>query len=201
MKRVEALKLRRMVLALKKKISIGLMAVLLLTACLGNKREPANRHCKNQRYMQIGSSLRRGMVRWVATYSLLFLLYHLLLFAAKAHLIPGWVYPVLHLTVASLGVIFPVFQSSPSMVYITVLGMVASLCMLAVASTKLGLEGWKLFRLVMLPHPAIASIYGAGKAVMGATDTPWWGWIVTGTVAYLLLLAASVTILKLEGEL
>ncbi len=200
MKRVEALKLRQMVLALKKKISIGLMAALLLTACLGNKREPANRHCKNQRYMQIGSSLRRGIVRWVATYSLLFLLYHLLLFAARAHLIPGWVYPVLHLTVAPLGVIFPVFQT-PSMVYITVLGMVASLFMLAVASTKLGLEGWKLFRLVMLPHPAIASIYGAGKAVTGATDTPWWGWIGMGAVAYLLLLAASVAILKLEGEL
>ncbi len=152
--------------------------------------------------MQISNSLRRGIVRWVATYSLLFLLYHLLLFAAKAHLIPGWLYPVLHLTVASLGVIFPVFQTTHStLVYITVLGMVASLCMLVVASTKLGLEGWKLFRLVMLPHPAIASIYGAGKAVMGATDTPWWGWIVMGTVAYLLLLAASVTILKLEREL
>lgn len=53
----------------------------------------------------------------------------------------------------------------------------------------------------MLPHPLIASLFGAGQAFLyGATDTPGWGWIVKGIIAYLLFLTVSLIILKLEGK-
>ncbi|NOZ59424.1 MAG: hypothetical protein GXO66_07620 [Euryarchaeota archaeon] len=141
----------------------------------------------------------REVMLWVVAYSLAFLVYGGLSYLLVKYPPPGMVYSALFLLVSSSGMVFP--SPHPLQLYISFLGVAASLVTLGVASARLGLRGLRLFGLAMLPPPAIAGAYGALRALLsGATDTPWWGWALMAITAYLLLLAASLAILKLEGE-
>ena len=74
-------------------------------------------------------------------------------------------------------------------------GVITSFATLLVARYRLKLGGWKLIKLYAIPHPLIISLLQAYRsAFYSATDTPWWGWLFYGAIAYLWFIAIACAV-------
>jgi hypothetical protein len=145
--------------------------------------------------MHIEKSLKRELLVWVIAYSLIFAAFFLYRYIFFEYAFHSFLWPILRwldfLIVFGISILLPMFSFG-------ILGLATSFFTLVFAHQYLNLRGWRLISIYMLPHPLIVSLYQASRAFFyHATDTPWWGWLLYGVIAYLLLAATAYTISKL----
>ncbi len=143
--------------------------------------------------MPVDKSLKREILVWFFAYSILLFseLIYSLLHKYAIYILPGQILGLLYILTASITVLLPIFP-------IGILGFIVSFFTLVLAYQLLNLRGWKLIRLYMLPHPLIVSLFQASLSYFyHKTDTTWWGWLIEGVIAYLLLIATAYIISRL----
>lgn len=144
--------------------------------------------------MRIEKSLKREILVWVIAYSLIFAAFFLYRNILYEYALYSFLWPILRwldfLMVFGVAILLPIFP-------VGILGLAISFFTLIFAYQRLNKREWKLIRLYMLPHPLIVSLYQASRAFFyHATDTPWWGWLLEGVIAYLWLIAVAYMLSK-----
>ncbi len=138
-------------------------------------------------------SLKREIFVWFSTYSILLLLSFVYRYIIEYALYsPLW--PVLRwldFIIAGIAILVPIH-------YIGILGLTSSFLTLIFIHQYLNLRRWQHISIYMLPHPFVVSLFQAYWAYFyHATDTPPWGWLLFGGIAYFLLITVAYTISKL----
>lgn len=142
--------------------------------------------------MPIKKSLNREILVWFIAYSILLALNLIWDYAFFINILPWQIIRWLDFLIEfGTSVLLPVFP-------LGILGLAASFFTLVIAHRYSNLCGWRLISIYMLPHPLIVSLFQAFRAYFyHATDTPPWGWLMLGGLAYVLLTTTAYIISKL----
>ncbi len=139
-------------------------------------------------------SLKREILVWFSTYSILLFLFFLYRYILFEYALYNPLWPVLRWLdfIITFGIAILVPNN-----YIGILGMASSFLTLIFTHQYLNLRRRRLISIYMLPHPLVVSLFQAYRAYFyHATDTPPWGWLVFGGIAYLLLTTTAYIISK-----